>query len=166
MKRTILTFLAALILATSAWAANPRTQIKKTVSAFRNEPGVEVVDLGSVALSLLRGTVRMGTEDNDDRIALELLKGIKHMTIVDFDEAAPETKAEFTRKIRKIMSGEPLLMEATDDGERVSIWGVASNDGEILQDIILLAGNDALISLSGTIRLDQIGELLKMAENQ
>ena len=53
-------------------------------------------------------------------------------------------------------------MEVKDAGEKLSIYGTSSRDGSRYQDIILLA-DDALISIKGSIRADQVGELMKQA---
>ena len=154
----------ALTVILDAWAGNPRNEIKKAISAFRHEPDVEVVHLGSFAMSMLRGAARLAPLDAEDRVALNILRGIKQMTIVDFEDASEETKGKFSRKILKIMEKETLLMEAVDEGERVSIWGVSSPDGKNLRDFVLLEGTSTLISIVGTINMDQIGDLLNLGD--
>jgi hypothetical protein len=54
-------------------------------------------------------------------------------------------------------------MEAKDGGEKVAIYGLSSKDGSRIEDIIIRA-DDALISVKGSIRTDQVEALMKQTE--
>ena len=164
MKKIFLTLCLALSVASAAWAGSPAGKLRSLVSSYRSEPGFEVVDLGGLGMSLLKAAARSGA-DAEDREALEMLKGIKRMTILDFSDAAADKKEKFLRKARRILSEDDLLMEAKDEEETVRIYGLSSKDGSILEDIILFT-DDALISIRGKIRADQVGELIATAESR
>ena len=121
------------------------------------------VDLGGVGLGLLKAAARTAADTPEDREALKLFSGLKRLTIVDFSEAAPDVREKFLRKANRILSGGEMLMEAKDGGETVRIYGTASEDGTLLEDIALLAG-DALIFIRGSIRTDQVEALMKQAD--
>ena len=53
-------------------------------------------------------------------------------------------------------------MEAKDGGEKVAIYVLTSKDGSRIDDIIIRA-DDALISVRGSIRTDQVEALMKQA---
>ena len=161
MKKILLTLLMVLSLST-AWAGNPSGKLRSLVSSFKHEPGFEVVDLGGLGMGLLRMAAGAEADDPEDRQALELLRSIKRLTVLDFSSASPEKKEKFLRKANRILDGEEVLMEAKDGGETVRVYGVSSKDGSILEDIVLLTA-EALISVRGTIRADQIGALMKQA---
>ena len=161
MKKILLTLLMVLSLST-AWAGNPSGKLRSLVSSFKHEPGFEVVDLGGLGMGLLRMAASAEADDPEDRQALELLRSIKRLTVLDFSSASPEKKEKFLRKANRILDGEEVLMEAKDGGETVRVYGVSSKDGSILEDIVLLTA-EALISVRGTIRADQIGALMKQA---
>ena len=161
MKKILLTLLMVLSLST-AWAGNPSGKLRSLVSSFKHEPGFEVVDLGGLGMGLLRMAASAEADDPEDRQALELLRSIKRLTVLDFSSASPEKKEKFLRKVNRILDGEEVLMEAKDGGETVRVYGVSSKDGSILEDIVLLTA-EALISVRGTIRADQIGALMKQA---
>ena len=55
-----------------------------------------------------------------------------------------------------------MLLEAKDGGEAVRIYGTSSDDGNLLEDVALLAG-EALIFVRGAIRADQVAALLAQA---
>ena len=152
-----------LCLVPTAWAGDRTGQLRTLVNEFRNEPGFEVVDMGPVALGLIRAAARGEVKNDEDRKALQVFKDIKRLTILDFSDADEARKEKFLRKAKRILADEEMLMEAKDDGETVRIYGLSNAAGNILEDIIILAG-DALISVRGKIRADLVGKLVNQAE--
>ena len=112
---------------------------------------------------MLKAAAKSAAETPEDRAALELFKGLKRLTIVDFSDAAPEAREKFLRKADRILKGGEMLMEAKDSGETVRIYGTSSANDTLLEDIALLA-EDTLIFLRGTIRTDQVEALMKQAD--
>ena len=153
-----------LSLGTVALAGDPHTQLRNLVSEYKGTQGFDVVDFGGLGLGLLKAAARTAAETPEDREALKLFDGLKRLTIVDFEEAAPEVKEKFLRKVNRILSTGEMLLEAKDDGETVRVYGSSSKDGQTLQDIALLA-DDALIFIRGSIKTDQIEALIGQAEN-
>ena len=165
MKKILITLLMVLSLGTAA-RAGQRTQnpeLRTLVSSYKGTEGFEVVDLGGVALGLMRAAARAAAETEEDRQALEMLKGIKRLTVVDFSDAPDKAREAFLRKAKRILDAGDLLMEAKDEGETVRIYGSSTKDENLLEDIFILAG-DALLSIRGTIRVDQIEALMKQAD--
>ena len=163
MKKILITLFMVLCLVPAAWAGNPSGKIRTLVNEYRDEPGVEVVDLGGLGLGLLRAAARTQAKDAEDRMALDFLRSIKRLTVLDFSDAALNVKERFFRKANRILDQDDLLLEARDGGETVRVYGLSSDDGNLLEDIIVLA-EDALISVKGKIRMDQVGELIRTAE--
>ena len=151
-----------LCLVPTAWAGTPTGKLRTLVNEFRDEPGFEIVDMGPLALGLIRAAARTEAKNDDDRKALQVFKDIKRLTVLDFSDADAAHKEKFLRKAKRILADEEMLMEAKDGGETVRIYGL-SNVGDILEDVIILAG-DALISVHGKIRADLVGELINQAE--
>ena len=152
----------ALCLASTAWAGNPGGKLRSLVSSFKGTEGFDIVDLGCPAMLLLKAAARAEVDDPEDRAAMDLFRSLKRLTVVDFSEAAPEKREKFLRKLDRILEGEEVLMEARDGGEKVAIYGLTSKDGSRIDDIIIRA-DDALISVRGSIRTDQIEALMKQA---
>ena len=163
MKKILLTLCMVLCLVPTAWAGNPAGIIRTLVNEFRDEPGFEVVDMGPVALGLIRAAARGEVKTEEDRKALQVFKDIKRLTVLDFSDAEASRKEKFLRKAKRVLAEEEMLMEAKDGGETVRVYGMSNAAGDILEDIIILAG-DALISVRGKIRADLIGELVNQAE--
>ena len=158
MKKGILTLLLALMAVCSAWAGTPE-RIGDIVRQYRNREGFEVMTMGRFLLGTLRAAARLDSDvDQEDRAALEALKGIKKMTLVDFEDASQADKTQFCLQVEKVLDKLDLIMEAKDGGEPLRIYGL--EDGDKLKDIILYRADGALISISGSIGLEHIGELM------
>ena len=153
-----------LSLGTVALAGEPNRQLRNLVSDYRGTEGFDVVDIGGLGLSLLKAAARTGAETPEDRAALKLFDGLKRLTVVDFSEAAPEVKDKFRRKVNRILAGQEMLLEAKDGDETVRIYGTSSDDGDLLEDIALIAG-EALIFVRGSVRGDQIAALIAQANH-
>ena len=163
MKKLLITLLMLLSLGAAARAGEQNPQLRSLVSSYKGTEGFEIVDIGGIGLGLLKAAAKSAAETPEDREALKLFNGLKRLTIVDFSDAAPETREKFLRKANRIINSGEMLMEAKDGDETVRIFGTSSEDGSLLEDIALLAG-DALIFVRGSIRADQIGALMKQAD--
>jgi hypothetical protein len=163
MKKLLITLLMLLSLGAAARAGEQNPQLRSLVSSYKGTEGFEIVDIGGIGLGLLKAAAKSAAETPEDREALKLFNGLKRLTIVDFSDAAPETREKFLRKANRILNSGEMLMEAKDGDETVRIFGTSSEDGSLLEDIALLAG-DALIFVRGSIRADQIGALMKQAD--
>ena len=163
MKRLLITLVMLLSLGTAALAGQQNTQLRSLVSSYKGTDGFDIVDLGGVSLSLLKAAARTAAETPEDREALKVFNGLKRLTVVDFSDAAPDVREQFLRKAKRILNSQEMLLEAKDDGETVRIYGSSSDDGTLLEDIAILAG-DALIFIRGTIRTEQIEALMKQAD--
>ena len=149
--------------AAQAGQRNQNPQLRTLVTSYKGTEGFEVVDLGGVALGLLRAAARTAVETEEDRAALELFNGIKRLTVVDFSEAADSARETFLRKAKKFLADGDMLLEAKDGGETVRIYGSSSHDGNLLEDIVILS-EDALLMVRGSIRMDQIENLMRQAD--
>ena len=163
MKKLLITLMMVLTLSATAWAGGQHTKLRNLVSDYRMHEGFEVVDLGGIGMGLLKTAARMSVDSPEDRQALDLFKSIKRLTVVDFSDAEPAVRDKFLRKAKRILSEGEMLMEAKDEGETVRIYGVSSADGNLLEDVAILAA-DALIFVRGAIRMDQIATLMKQAD--
>ena len=163
MKKLVLLVMMLLSLGAAARAGDQNLQLRDLVSSYKGTDGFEVVDVGGIGLGLLKAAARSAVETEEDRQALKLFDGLKRLTIVDFSEAAPAIREKFLRKANRILESGDLLMEAKDGGQTVRIFGTSSKGGDLLQDIVIMA-DDALISVRGSIRTDQIEALMKQAD--
>lgn len=131
-----------------------------------SENNLDIVSIGSLGISVIKLGTRMSGEDAEEmRMARSLFKGIKKLMIVSYDECPVELRERFNRKVARTLNGCELLVEAKDEGEKVSIYGTSSRDGSKISDIVLFAPDDgALMCFFGTIDAARLGELASSAD--
>ena len=112
MKKILITLLMILSLGTAAQAgrANQNPQLRNLVTSYKGTEGFEIVDLGGVALSLMKAAARSAAETEEDRQAMALFKGIKRLTVVDFSDASDHAREAFLRKANRILDQGEMLM--------------------------------------------------------
>ena len=121
----------------------------------------EVMNLGRFLLGAFRAAAFLDSDmDEEDRAALDAFSGIKRLVIVDFEEASEADKTSFRRKVEKVLDKMELIMETKDSGETIRIYGIEEDNN--LKDVILYGSDGTLLSVSGSIGLEHIGELMEM----
>lgn len=164
-KKIVLLVIVILTVCSSMNAIGKNTRIHALVNSYKGREGFEVLNIRRPMLNLLKVAAFYSDGDEDSKAVKDMLKGIKRITIVDYEDSEPEVKSEFSRKVSQILSKEDLLMEAKDDGDHVKIFGILSEDGSTLKDFILHEEDGGtLISVIGTIKLEQIDLLMKQAD--
>ena len=152
----------ALTAVCSAWAGAPE-KIGGIVKQFRDREGFEVVNMGRFLMGAFRTAIRWDSDmDEEDRAVLDVFRGIKHLTVVDFEDASQADKVRFCRKVERVLGKMELIMEAKDGGETLSVYGI--DDGKKLRDIILYSSDGSLISMTGSINVEHIGELIQASK--
>lgn len=140
----------------------PKAQLNAVLSEFRQYDGVEVVRLGSLATSALRGVVRLASKsDPDAREALALMRGIKRLNVLEYEDCTPEVRERINQKLARILSDSELLMEAKDSGETVRMYTVGSE--KLINGFVLLAAEPeevTFICLDGQMPRDDFEKLI------
>jgi len=165
MKKLLL--LIAILLPLTAVAARPakraaRAEVASIISEFRHYDGVEVVKLGWLATSLVKGLARHADSDDADmRQLLQLIHGLRGVTVIDYDDAEPAVRDRMNRKIGHALRNCELLMEARGDGNAMQLFGVVDDARGTVRDLVLhTPDSNALICLSGTLSLDAVGKIM------
>lgn len=162
MKKALLTLILALATLASAWAGKP-SQLIRLARQYKGVDGFEMLFLGPMGTALLKGTVSLsGNLDKEDRAALKAFTDIRRFTLIDFEDIPADKKASFTAKVERILKGMDLILEAKDDGEILRIYGI--DKGKRLKDCILYSSDGTLLVTSGSIGLEQLGQLMEVAE--
>lgn len=142
------------------WAKNDIASLGKLAENYRGKEGFEVVHVSGIPFGLLRTLAAFADADDQTEQALKSLKGIKSMLVVDYEDASLKLKQEFNTKAEKILSGMEMLMDAEDDGERVRMYGIVSEDGKTLSDYVIFCPDDGtLVCFSGKINMEEMMEL-------
>ncbi|MBQ9701689.1 MAG: DUF4252 domain-containing protein [Bacteroidales bacterium] len=160
MKKVIIALIIALTAGMDMQAGTP-ARISHLVRQYKGQDGFDVVSIGPVGMKLLKGAAHLSKDlDAEDKAALKSFSGIKKLVIVDYEDASPSVKAQFNKKVEKILNGMELLMEAKDDDGTVSIYGV--EDGDRLKDCVLHCHDGDLIFIKGSIDWSQLGDLKEL----
>lgn len=161
MKKALLTVIIALTATLGAWAGKP-AKVVNLVNQYKDQEGFEVVSLGRLGTRLIKGVIKISTTDADpeDKQAIDAFTKIKRIMIVDFEDAEPSVKERFARKVERILDNMDLIMEASDDGERLTIYGI--EDGSKVKDCMLYSSSGTLIMTEGGIDFDKVAQLMEL----
>lgn len=159
--------LAVTLLSLAGFAQTSSSKVSKrkvasVISQYKNKAGVDVVDLGWLGTSLLKGLVRYSDADDEDtRQALMMMKGLKGISVMSYDESDPSLKARITSHLEKALKGAELLMEVKDEGEKVRIYGTSDEKSGKVRDVAVFAPSDGtFIFLSGSFNLEDISKIM------
>ena len=162
MKKTLIIIAMVLGTVCCTWAGKP-SEVSALARQYGSKDGFEVVSMGRVLISALGVAASMDKDlDAEDRAALNAFKGIKKLTVVDFEDASEADKNSFRGKLESILGNMELILEAKDSGDVVKIYG--HDDGKNLRDIVIYCPGEALISVNGSIALENIGKLMEVTQ--
>ena len=146
------------------YSGGRNTRVSAIVSELSMAEGTNVVQMGSIATSLLKKLIARSVDLNNPEEAafLEAIKGVKRFTIIEYGDCDENTKDRLVRRLGRALPEEDILMDIKDGGQSMRLYGVVSEDGRTLKDFILHSpeGN-ALICMFGTISLDGISKFIE-----
>lgn len=167
MKRLVL--LICILLSLPAFARTPAKTVSKTrittaIAECRLYPGTEMVRLGRLSTAALRGVIRLAAlDDPEAREALGLMKGIHGITVLDYADCKAEDREAISRKLESALSGSEMLMETSEEGEKMRIYGLVDDQMENVRDFVLFSPTDCnLICIFGSIPM---GAMEKVASH-
>ena len=165
LKMIVLLVLTQLMAGAPAQAktkALPRQQITTLVSDFSGQNGFEVVRVGRLGMGLVKSVMRRAARESGDESVLGLLRGIKSVSVVHFEDAAPGVKARFVRRLDRMLEDVDLLVEAKSDGEEMRIFGVVDEDGSKVTDFVAYSPKDCvLLCLYGSMSTRQLSKIME-----
>lgn len=159
--------LVALILATATLKASPQKdkvaldRLSSVIAECSDMPGFDVVSVGRIGTSALKSVIRLGSWSEkggeDARKVMNIIKDIKKIAVVDYDDCCDADKARFTRKIERLLKDDCLVMEARDGGDVMKIYGVLDEKTDRIDNFVMYAPADcSLICLFGSIPLSTV----------
>ena len=138
-----------------------RSRISSAVSECRHYEGVDYINLGRLATGALKGVLRVaGAGDSDVMEAVSLMKGIKGLTVFSYDDCSDEDRARIDLKISNALAGAEMLMEASDSGEKLRIYGSYDERTDKVSDIVLFAPSEsAVICVRGAVMMETLAKI-------
>ena len=165
MKKYILLVVTLLLIgvgtnpARASKADNGR-RIALLVSEYSSVENFDVVTLGRLGLGLVKVAIRK-SGDEDAMALIHAMKDIKRITITNYEDCDRSVKVEFSSRLAKLLDKDQLLIEAKDSGELLQIFGVPSDDGSKITDLIISAPDEgALICVQGSIPMEKVIEIV------
>lgn len=164
IKKILFPLLLLLPLAAAAFPvgqAMPKRQLNAIISEFRRYEGVEVVRVGGLGTTVLRGIAQLAAGgDPEVRQALELARGVRRVSVLEYDGCAPEVRSRIVRRLDRALAGSELLLEAKDGDSSVRLYGFVDEQTDRLQDLVFHApGDGTLICLFGSLPLESLDRL-------
>ena len=100
-------------------------------------------------------------DDPDAKEALRLMKGVRGIYVFDFEDCSQHDKSRITRRLNRILSGSEVLMEASEGGDKMRIYGVVDENAGTVKDFVLYTPTDCvLICIFGTISMDTVSSIV------
>ena len=171
MRRITILLAVILILPVCAQAKDrtdkciSQESLMQIIDTYGNEEGFEVVYLGGMATSAIRTMLRIAAHNEDDpevREAIKIIKGIKKITVIEYEDVNAATREKITGKLDKLMESAELLMEVKEEDGLMRMYGVVSDDSKTISNFVLYVPEDyTLICLFGTISADAISKMMK-----
>ena len=146
-----------------------RVEARKSGIASEREavvlPGIKVVSDSNIDYVSIGGAaMKMGMRLSGLTKEVPAIKGINSMLVVSYDDCPDHIKDLFNARMSNELRGCELLMEAKENGEKMSCYGTTANDGETISDIIMFVPDGgALICFFGTISANDLADLVNSA---
>ena len=139
-----------------------KRKVASVMSQYKNKTGVEVIDLGWLGTSLLKGVMRVADgNDKDTKEALMMMKGLKGISVMSYEDSEPSVKAKITSELEKALKDAELLMEVKDDGQKMRVYGSMDEKNGKVSDVALFAPDEGtFVFMSGSFNMDDIAKIM------
>ena len=139
MKRLLLLLTLCLLLPVpqEAGAKDTGRTMARLVKEFRHEEGFEMVDLGKLALSVMRAAARNSVETAGERETLAAFSGVTQLVIGSCDDCPETVRRAFSARVRKLLKHEEPILEARDQGDLLRIYATIPEEANELRDVII-----------------------------
>lgn len=160
------------------------SKLESLISSYKDAPGFDVNKIGRLGTGAIKALIKRsfkaeskedakngtapadkdkGPDTND---IIKMVRGVKKITVVDYDECPSLVKAEITQKLDEILVPEGMIMEVKKHGDVMKLYGVLDEKSEKLRNFVLYAPEDhTIICLFGTISLNLINKTLAKDSN-
>lgn len=165
MKKLVLLLLFLLPVYAPAQKAISRQDISYLVEQYSGTSGFEVVRMNNMSTSLIKTALKMAAKNTDQSYVndiLDVLKGIKKITVIDFSECSSADRSSIRQSISALLKDSEMIVEVKEGLDRTQMYGVISEDSSTIRDFILYSSEDCSLScLFGTLSLDAVSRIAK-----
>lgn len=137
--------------------------LTKAITECKQYEGATVLELGS-ATNLLKGIVGLaGGNDEETKKALNAIKDVDELTVLTFEDCSEEDKKIITDKLESILDKVEVLMEASDNGEQVRIYGTSKKGTTLVNDVIVYVPKECtVVCMFGSISLEDLTQMINV----
>ena len=158
MKRFLI---AILILTASLSAAGDsisKSRLTATISDCRRYQGAEIIKLGRISTGAIKGMLRLISLSEPEAMELvHMMKGVTGLTVFDYSDCSERDIRAIDARLDNIFEGKEVLMEVSDDEDRLIAFGVVDDNSEWLRDFVLYVPSDCtLICVFGSIPVEKM----------
>lgn len=140
-------------------------KLLELISDYSDEDGFDIVQIGSLGTSVIKALVRTAASMDDDPDildALKVIRGIRKIAVVEYENCEEEVRRGFDRRLGRLLAGCDMLLEAKDGDDVMRMYGVIDDKSDDVRDFILYSSTDCtLVCLFGTISLDAVARLVE-----
>lgn len=139
-----------------------KRKVTSVISQYKNKSGVEVVDLGWLGTSLLKSVAKMADgNDKETQQALMMMKGLKSISIMSYEDSEPSVKAKISSELEKALKDAELLMEVKDDGQKMRVYGSMDEKNGKVSDVALFAPDEGtFVFMIGSFNMNDIAKIM------
>ena len=164
-KLLVLLLLVTLPLATFAGRPAKRinnARLSALIAECRQYDGADVVTIGALGTSLIKGAVRISAgNDPETRAALRLFSGVRSFGALDFSDCSEAARERISENIERLLARSEMLVEVKDEDRLLRFYGLLDDASATVRDIVLYNAEDcALICIAGKVSMDAIGRIL------
>lgn len=138
--------------------------LSKAFTECKQYKGATVLELGSAA-TLIKGIAGLSgeAEDDDTKKALEAIKDIDDLTVLTFEDCSDEDKKVIKSKLESILEKAEILLEASEDGEKVQVFGTSKEGTNVVNDVIVYIPDECtVVCLMGSISMDDLTQMINV----
>lgn len=159
-KFVIVLCIAAVTLPLSAFAGSkPKVdQLSNLIREYKSHEDFESLSIGRLGLMIMSGIAKGDTHgDGDTQAAISMMKGLKRITIAEYESCSQDVKKSFRQKAEKILNSLELLVSHESDGESQLVYADVDEEGKWVSDVVVYLPEDcSMILLSGKLKTEQL----------
>lgn len=131
-----------------------KSLVKAVAAKYKaRDPEFEVVNLGGFSTWLVKTCGRLGSCSDE----MALLKGVKSMYVIDYEDCSQNVKAGFNREMTKLLKNAEIIIETKEDGALTRIYGMPSRDCRKVSDVVIFSPDEgAMICIFGTMDVEAL----------
>lgn len=170
MRKLQAILLAMALMTCLSLGAEPRERginslsLSALITEYSLKENFEVTRVPRIGVAFIRLASRFAADDEETEMVLNALRGIRKVTLVDYNSCSEDVSESFSRKVKRVLGKSEKLLEVKEEGDILQIYGLASEGSEWIRDMVVFSPTEGtLVCIYGRFSMDQVAAL--MSEN-